>query len=109
MIIILVLLLQIKSTFTLTLNTENVSGEDITNCVNEIENTSTAKFNLVEITCSDGNQAEYNAGSFTLLSSEYQCASGYMVDLPDTSSGCGKTKATFLSDSYKNIKNILEL
>ena len=81
----------------------DVSGEEITNCVDAILAASTDRFSLSPIDCVGGNQAEYSATSVTLISQAYQCASGYMVDLPGTSSsGCGK------AISEEQIKSVFE-
>ena len=69
----------------------DVSGEEITKCVDAILAATTDRFSLSPIDCDGGNQAEYSATSVILISQAYQCASGYMVALPGTSSsGCGK-------------------
>ena len=84
-------LFQIKSTFTLTLNSDGVSGDDIAACVNGILSEDTNRYSLSPIDCG-GSQAEYGATDIMAVSQEYQCATGYMVALPGTSSsGCGKT------------------
>ena len=76
----------------MTLLDNTATGQEIVDCVSDISSADPALFSLVEVTCSDSATAEYQAEDITIISNDYQCATGYMVNLQDDSKGCGKTR-----------------